>query len=76
MKTNEAITFRKDNAVTVTSGHYIFMSDGRSAIYFYQNTLSREYPSIKTWDDLVNAFKPKIFELYDLNGVSKHIVLI
>ena len=52
------------------------MSDGHTAIHFYQNTLSDDYPSIKTWNDLFNTFKPKKFELYDFNGESKGIVLV
>ena len=76
MKTNETITFRKDDAVAVTPEHCIFMSDGHAAIHFYQSTLSDDYPSIKTWNDLFNTFKPKSFKMYDFNGGSKDIVLV
>ena len=76
MKTNETITFRKDDVVNIPSEHCIFMSDGCSALHFYQSTLSEEYPSLKTWNDLFNTFKPKKFELYDFNGGSKDIVLV
>ena len=76
MKTNETITFRKDDAVAVTPEHCIFMSDGHSGLLLYQNTLSEEYPSVKTWNELLNTFKPKRFELYDFNGKSKDIVLV
>ena len=76
MKTNETITFRKDDVVNIPSEHCIFISDGRAAIHFYQSTLSDDYPSIKTWNDLFNTFKPKRFELYNYNGGSKDIVLV
>ena len=76
MKTNETITFRKDDAVTVIHEHCIFMSDGHSALHFDNRNLSEDYPSIKTWSDLFNTFKPKYFELYDLNGENKDIVLV
>ena len=76
MKTNETITFRKNDAVTVPSEHCIFMSNGHASIHFYQSTLSDDYPSIKTWNDLFNIFKPKSFKMYDFNGESKDIVLV
>ena len=52
------------------------MSDGHSALHFDNRNLSEDYPSIKTWNDLFNTFKPKYFELYDLNGENKDIVLV
>ena len=76
MKTNETITFRKGDAVNIPSEHCIFMSDGSSALHFDNRNLSDDYPSIKTWNDLFNTFKPKNFELYDFNGESKCIVLV
>ena len=76
MKAKDTITFNRNDIVNIPSGHNVFMSDGNSALYFYQNTLSEDYPSIKTWNDLFNTFKPKYFELYDLNGESKDIVLV
>ena len=76
MKTNETITFRKDDAVAVPPEHCVFMSDGHSALHFDNRNLSEDYPSIKTWNDLINTFKPKKFELYNYNGESKDIVLV
>ena len=76
MKTKETITFNRNDIVNIPSGHCIFMSDGHSGLHFYQNTLSEDYPSIKTWNDLFNTFKPKKFELYDFSGKSKDIVLV
>lgn len=76
MKAKETITFKRNDLVNILSEHCVFMSDGHSALYFYQNTLSEEYHSINTWNDLFNTFKPKYFELYDLNGESKDIVLV
>ena len=76
MKTIETVTFKENDLVNIPSEHCVFMSDGKSALHFYQNTLSDEYPSIKTWNDLFNTFKPKKFELHDFNGESKDIVLV
>ena len=76
MKTNDTITFRKCDVLNIPSEHCIFMSDGHAAIHFYQSTLSDEYPSIKTWNDFFNTFKPKKFELHDFNGEIKDIVLV
>ena len=76
MKTNETITFRKSDIVNIPSEHYVFMGNGCSALHFYQSTLSEDYPSIKTWNDLFNTFKPKRFELYNYNGENKEIVLV
>lgn len=76
MKTNETITFKRNDIVNIPPEHYIFMSDGHSGIHFYQSTLSDDYPSIKTWNDLLNTFKPKCFELHDFNGENKDIVLV
>lgn len=76
MNTKETITFKKNDLVNIPSEHCIFMSDGYSSLHLYQSTLSEEYPSIKTWNDLFNTFKPKKFELYDFNGKSKDIVLV
>ena len=76
MKAKETITFKRNDLVNIPSEHNVFMSDGHSALYFDNINLSDDYPSIKTWDDLFNTFKPKYFELYDLNGESKDIVLV
>ena len=76
MKTNDTIAFRKDDLINIPSEHNVFMSDGHSALHFDNRNLSEDYPSIKTWDDLFNTFKPKKFELYDFNGKSKDIVLV
>ena len=76
MKTNDTITFRKCDVLNIPSEHCVFMSDGHSGLYFDNRNLSDDYPSIKTWNDLFNTFKPKCFELYDFNGGSKDIVLV
>ena len=76
MKTKETITFRKGDLVNIPSEHCIFMSDGSSALHFDNRNLSDDYPSIKTWNDLFNTFKPKSFKMYDFNGGSKDIVLV
>ena len=76
MKAKETITFNRNDIVNILSEHCIFMSDRHSALHFDNRNLSEDYPSIKTWGDLFNTFKPKHFELYDLNGESKDIVLI
>ena len=76
MKTNDTIAFRKDDVVNIPSEHCVFMSNGHAAIHFYQSTLSDDYPSIKTWNDLFNTFKPKSFKMYDFNWESKDIVLV
>ena len=76
MKTNETITFKRNDLVNIPSEHNVFMSDGHSALYFDNRNLSEDYPSIKTWNDLINTFKPKKLELYNYNGESKDIVLV
>ena len=76
MKTKETITFKKNDLINIPSEHNVFMSDGCSALHFDNRNLSEDYPSIKTWGDLFNTFKPKYFELYDLNGENKNIVLV
>ena len=76
MKAKETITFKRNDLVNIPSEHYVFMSDGHAALHFDNRNLSEDYPSIKTWNDLFNTFKPKCFELYDFNGESKDIVLI
>lgn len=74
MNTKE-ITFKKNDLINIPSGHYVFMSNGKSALHFDNRNLS-EYPSIKTWNDLFNTFKPKKFELYNFTGKSKDIILV
>ena len=76
MKTNDTITFKRNDLVNIPSEHNVFMSDGHAALHFDNRNLSEDYPSIKTWNDLFNTFKPKYFELYDLNGENKDIVLV
>ena len=76
MKAKETITFKRNDIVNIPSGHNVFMSDGHSALHFDNRNLSEDYPSIKTWSDLLNTFKPKCFELYDLNGENKDIVFV
>ena len=76
MNAKEIIKVKKNDLINIPSEHCIFMSNGYSALHFYQSTLSEEYPSIKTWNDLFNTFKPKKFELHDFNGENKDIVLI
>ena len=76
MKTIETVTFKKNDVVNISSEHYVFMSDGKFSLHFDNRNLSEDYPSIKTWSDLLNTFKPKKFELYDFNGESKDIVLV
>ena len=76
MNTKEAITFNRNDLINIPSEHSVFISNGYSALHFDNKKLSEEYPSIKTWDDLFNTFKPKYFELYDLNGENKDIVLV
>ena len=76
MKTNDTVTFKKNDVVNIPSEHCVFMSDGKSALHFDNRNLSGDYPSIKTWSDMFNTFKPKKFELYDFNGESKGIVLV
>ena len=76
MKTNDTITFKRNDIVNIPSEHCVFMSDGHSGIHFYKSTLSDDYPSIKTWNDLFNTFKPKSFKMYDFGGGSKDIVLV
>ena len=76
MNTKDTITFKKNDVVNIPSEHYVFISNGYSSIHFDNKKLSDEYPSIKTWSDLFNTFKPKKFELYDFNVESKDIVLV
>jgi len=76
MKAKETITFKRNDLVNILSEHCVFMSDGHSALQFDNINLSEDYPSIKTWNDLFNTFKPKKFELYNYNGESKDIVLV
>ena len=76
MKAKETITVKRNDLVDIPSEHNVFMSDGHSALHFDNRNLSEDYPSIKTWNDLFNTFKPKYFELYDLNGENKYIVLV
>ena len=76
MKAKETITFNRNDLVNVPSEHNVLMSDGHSALHFDNRNLSEDYPSINTWNDLLNAFKPKYFELYNYNGESKDIVLV
>lgn len=76
MKAKETITFKRNDIVNIPSKHNVFMSNGHSTLHFDNRNLSGDYPSIKTWSDLVNTFKPKKFELYDFNGKSKDIVLV
>ena len=76
MKTKETITFKKNDLINIPSEHYVFISNGYSALHFDNKKLSEEYPSIKTWNDLFHTFKPKSFKLYDYRGKYKDIVLI
>ena len=76
MNTKEIIKVKKNDIINIPSEHYIYSWNGIYATKFYQSTLSEEYPSIKTWSDIFNTFKPKYFELYDLNGENKDIVLV
>ena len=76
MKTKETITFNRNDIVNIPSEHCIFMSNGHDALHFDNRNISEDYPSIKTWNDLFNTFKPKKFELHYFNGGSKDIVLV
>ena len=76
MKTSDTITFKKNDLINIPSEHYVFISNGYSALHFDNKKLSDEYPSIKTWNDFFNTFKPKKFELHDFNGEIKDIVLV
>ena len=76
MKAKETIIVNRNDLVNIPSEHCVFMSDGHAALHFDNRNLSEDYPSIKTWDDLFNTFKPKSFKMYDFNGGSKDIVLV
>ena len=70
----ETKIFDKNEEIKLHDRQFIFLSDGTKALHLYKEDLKREFPSIKTWEDLIKSFTPLIIEFYNTDFGCKIII--